>query len=168
MSYGKRFLEAGKIVNTHGIRGEIRIQPYADSPDFLTGFKRLYIGGEPVEVLSARVHKGCVIAALFGVDGIDAAIKLKNKIVFIDRNDAPLEEGRHFIVDLIGLLALDAQSGEELGTITDILSLPANDVYVINGAHEILVPAVPDFVNEINIENGYIKLRLIEGMNNEN
>jgi len=159
-----RFLEAGKIVNTHGIRGEVKIQPWADSPDFVAGLKCLYIDGAPVKVLSAKVHKGCVIAALDGVDDIDGAIRLKNKVVFVDRSQAQLDEGRHFIADLIGLRALDADTGEELGTVADVLSLPANDVYVIRGESERLVPAAPDFVVEINVGHGYIKLRLIEGM----
>ena len=159
-----RFLEAGRIINTHGIRGEVRLQPWADSPEFLAGFEHLYIDGVPTKVLSARVHKGCVIAALEGVYDIDAAIKLKNKTVSIDRDDVSLEEGRHFIIDLIGLLALDADTGMELGTVADVLSLPSNDVYIIKGEKEILVPAVPDFVKEINIEAGFIRLHLIEGM----
>ena len=159
-----RFLEAGKIVNTHGVHGEVKIHPWADSPEYITGFERLYIDGASIKVLSARVHKGCVIAALDGVDDIDGAIGLKNKIVSIDRDDATLDEGRYFIADLIGLRALDAESGEELGTVADVLSLPANNVYVIRGAREILVPAAPDFIDEINVEGGYIRLSLIEGM----
>ena len=158
------FLEAGKIVNTHGISGEVKIQPWADTPGFLTGFDRLYIDGQPVKILSAKVHKGCVIAALDGVADIDAAIKLKNKIVHIDRVEAKIEEGRHFIVDLVGLRAIDAETGVELGTVADVLKLPANDVYVINGAREVMVPAVKEFIVETNIDEGYIKLRLIEGM----
>jgi len=161
---GNRFLEAGVIVNTHGIHGEVRIQPWADSPEFLAGFERLYIDGAPVDLRSARVHKGCVIAALSGVSDIDGAIKLRNKTVSIDRSDAELDDGRHFVADLVGLRALDAGSGEELGTVADVLSLPANDVYVIMGEREILVPAAPGFVDEINIGSGYIKFRLIEGM----
>jgi len=158
------FLEAGKIVNTHGIRGEVKIQPWADSPDFLTGFKRFFIDGKPVKVISAKVHKGCVIAALDGVTEIDGAIRLKNKTVFIRREEAPLEEGRHYIADLVGLRAVDAETGEEIGTVRDVLSLPANNVYVITGAREILVPAVPDFVDGIDFDAGLIRLRLIEGM----
>jgi len=160
----EKLLEAGKIVNTHGIRGELKLQPWADTPDFLASFKRLFIDGAPVEVLSARTHKGCVIAALEGVTDIDTAIRLKNKTVCIARDDVALEEGRHFIVDLIGLRALDAETGEELGIVDEIMPRPANNVYVIKGAREILVPAVPEFVIEINIASGYIKLRLIEGM----
>ena len=157
-------LEAGKIVGTHGLRGEVKLLPWADSPGFLAGFERLFIDGKPVMVLAARVHKGCVIAALDGIDDIDGAIGMKNKIVFIDRADVQLEEGRHFVADLIGLRALDERTGQELGTIADVLSLPSNDVYVIQGEREILVPAVPEFVAKVDIEGGYIELRLIEGM----
>ena len=161
---GNRFLEAGVIVNTHGIRGEVRIQPWADTPDFVAGMRCLYIDGEPVKVLSARVHKGCVIAALDGVGDIDGAIRLKNKVVSIDRDDVRLEDGHNYIADLIGLHALDAETSEELGTVSDVLSLPANNVYIISGKRDILVPAVPDFVKEINVGAGYIRLHLIDGM----
>jgi len=160
----KRFLEAGKIVNTHGMRGEVKLQPWADSPEFLTSFERLYIDGAPVKVLSSRVHKGCVIAALEGVYDIEGAIRLKNKTVSIDRDEVHLEEGRFFVADLTGLRAVDAETGEELGTLSDVMSLPSNNVYVIKGAREILVPAVPDFIKETNLEEGYILISLIEGM----
>ena len=159
-----KLLEAGNIVNTHGVRGEIKIKPWADSPDFLTAFECLYIDGSPIKVLSAKVHKGCVIAALEGVSDFDGAIRLKNKIVYINRDDVSLEDGRHFVADLLGLRALDAATGDEIGTIVDVLSLPAHNVYVIRGEREILIPAVPDFVIEIDTSDRYIKFRLIDGM----
>ena len=160
----RELLDAGKIVNTHGIRGEVKIQPWADSPGFLAGFPCIYIGGEPVTVLSARVHKGCVIAALDGVSDIDGAIRLKNKTVSIRRADVQLEQGRHFVADLIGLRAIDAVNGTELGLVADVLAYPANDVYVIKGEREILIPAVPEFIGEINADEGFISFRMIEGM----
>jgi len=104
-------LEAGKIVNTHGVRGEVRIFPWADSPDFLAGIKRVYIDGLPVEVIAARPHKSFIIAAFDGVTDIDSAIKLKNKIVYIDKADVVLEEGRYFIADIVGLRAINADRG---------------------------------------------------------
>ena len=159
-----KLLEAGIIVNTHGIRGEVRIKPWADSPDFLTCFECIYIDGAPVKVISARVHKTFVVAVLEGVSDIDGAIKLKNKTVFIDRDEVELEEGRHFVADILGLRAIDAETGEEIGAVADVLSLPANNVYVIKGAREILVPVVPDFITETNVDAGYVKIRLIEGM----
>jgi len=161
---GKRFLEAGRIVNTHGVHGEVKLQPWADTPGFLAGFERLYIDGAPVEVVSARVHKNCVIAAFDGVTDVDAALKLKNKVVLIDRDDAAPGEGRYFVADLIGLRAVDAETGSELGTVAEVLSLPANDVYVVKGAREILVPAVPDFVDGVDLPGGLIRLHLIDGM----
>ena len=158
------FLEAGKIVNTFGMRGEVRVQPWADSPDFLTGFEHFYIDEKPLPVLSAKVHKGCVIATLEGVDNIDAAIKLKNKVIKIKKENVKLEEGRYFVTDLIGLRVIDNETGEPLGTLSDVLSLPSNNVYVIKGKREILVPAVKEFIVETSLEEGYIKIRLIEGL----
>jgi len=158
------FIEAGIIANTHGIYGQVKLQPWADSPDFLTGFECYYIDGVPIKVLSTRVHKNNVIASLEGIDDIDTAIKIKNKIIFVKREDVKLEKGRYFVVELIGLCALDAETGEEIGVITDVLSLPSNEVYVIKGAREILVPAVPEFVIETNVEEGYVRICLIEGL----
>ena len=159
----ERYLEAGRIVNTHGLGGEVKIQPWADSPSFLTGFRRCFIDGAPVRILSARVHKGCVIALLEGVSDIDGAIKLKNKTICIDRNDVQLEKGVHFVADLVGLRAIDADTGADLGVIADVLSLPANNVYVVRGDREMLIPAVPEFIIETNCDEGFIKIRLIEG-----
>jgi 16S rRNA processing protein RimM len=159
-----KYLEAGIIVNTHGVRGEVKIQPWADSPSFLVGFEHFYIDGSPVGVVSARVHKNCVIALFSGVSDFNGAIKLKNKRICIDRADAQVESGRRFVADLIGLRAVDAETGAEIGRVTDVLTLPANDVYVIGGHREILVPAVPDFVDEINTDMGFVRIHLREGL----
>ena len=111
MAMKAEFLEAGKIVNTFGMRGEVRVQPWADSPDFLTGFEHFYIDEMPVQVLSAKVHKGCVIATLEGVDDIDSAIRMKNKIIKIKKEHVKLEEGSYFVTDLIGLKVIDNETG---------------------------------------------------------
>ena len=89
-----KYIEAGQIVNTHGIHGEVKIQPWVDSPEFLRKFKTLYIRNAPVKVRSARVHKGSVIASLEGVDDVNAAMALKNQTVYIDRADAQAWDGR--------------------------------------------------------------------------
>lgn len=160
----KQFLEAGKIVNTHGLRGEVKIQPWADSGDFLLPFEYFYIDGAPVKVLGSKVHKNSLIAALEGVDNINGAMALKNKIIFIDRNEAKLPENVSFIQDLEGLSVIDADSGEVLGVLSEVLSLPSNEVFVIQGEREYLVPAVPEFIIETNLGEGYVKIRLIDGM----
>ncbi len=160
----KQYLEAGKIVNTHGVRGEVRIQPWANSPDFLLGFDTLYIDGAPVKITRSRVHKTCVIAALEGVDSIDDAVKLKNKIVYIDRNEAKLSQGEFFIQDIVGMTVVDSASGREIGVLSEVLSLPASDVYVVKGENEHMIPAVPEFIEGIDGGSGVIRVRLIEGM----
>ena len=165
-----KYLEAGIIVNTHGVRGEVRIKPWADSPAFLAGIKTLYIDEKPIKLISSKVHKNFLLASLDGIHDFDDAIKLKNKIVYISREDVVLEEGRYFVADLIGLRAIDAETGKDIGIVSDVMSYPANNVYIIKNASdtentkEILIPAVPDFVKEINIDAGFIKFRLIEGM----
>ena len=159
-----RFLEAGQIVNTHGIQGEVKIVPWCDSPEFLCSFDLLYLDGSPIKVLSAKPHKGNVLARLEGVDDVAAAMRLKGKTVSIDRTGVELPDGRHFIADLIGLEVRDAGSGTVLGTVTDVLTPPAHEVYVVKGEREYLIPAVDEFLIETNVEGGFIRVRLIEGM----
>ena len=159
-----QFLEAGQIVNTHGIQGEVKIVPWCDTPEFLCQFDTLYLDGKPVKVRAARVHKGNVLATLDGVNDVNGAMALKGKTVFIDRTNVVLPEGRHFIADLIGLEVIDADSGEKLGVVADVLTPPAHEVYVVKGEHEYMIPAVDEFLAEANVESGYVKVRLIEGM----
>ncbi|MCI9474452.1 MAG: 16S rRNA processing protein RimM [Flavonifractor sp.] len=161
----QRFLEAGQIVNTHGIRGEVKIVPWCDSPEFLCGFDTLYIDEAPIRLRAARPHKGNVLAALEGVDTVEGAMALKGKTVHIDRADVTLPEGRHFLADLIGLRVVDADSGAELGVLTEVLTPPAHQVYLVKGPQgERLIPAVEEFIVETNVDGGYLRVRLIEGM----
>lgn len=164
MSMQKPYLEAGKVVAVHGVRGAVKIEPWANDAGFLCSFKTLYIDGAAMKVRSASVHKNAVLATFEGIDDMEAATRLKNKTVYIDRGDADLEAGEHFIADLVGLKAVDEESGDELGTIKEILPLSPHYVYVIRGAREILVPAVPEFVRKIDIEGGRILFKLIEGL----
>lgn len=157
------YLECGKIVNTHGIRGEVKIIPWADSPEFLCGLPALYIDDKEVKLRSARVHKGNVIALLEGVDDINDAMLLKEKVVFMSRTDAELPEGSFYIADIIGLKVI-CEDGRELGILKEILSPSLQQVYVVEGDREIMIPAVPEFILETNVEGGYIKVHLIEGM----
>ena len=159
----KEYLDCGQIVNTHGVRGEVRIVPWADSPEFLCQFSTLYIDGAPRRVLSSRVHKGSVIAKLDGVDTVEEAMLLRDKIVQLRRADARLPEGTFFLADVVGLDVVD-EAGRALGTLKEVLSPSVQQVYVVEGEREILIPAVPEFILETNIVGGYIKVRLIEGM----
>lgn len=157
------FLDCGQIVNTHGIHGEVRIVPWADSPEFLLQFSTFYIDGAPQRVLSCRMYKGSVLVRLDGVDTVEGAMALKGKTVQIRRTDAKLPQGAFFLADIIGLDVVD-ESGQKLGTLKEVLSPSVQQVYVVKGDREIMIPAVPQFILETNIEGGYLKVRLIEGM----
>ena len=159
----KQFLEAGEIVSTHGIQGEVKILPWADGPEFLLDFDTYYIKGKPQRVLSSRVHKTCVLAKLEGVETPEQASLLRGQVISIDRSAVSLPEGSVFIADLIGCKALD-ENDQELGTIRDVLTMPANDVYVVKGAKQYMIPAVKEFVREINVAEGYVRVHVIEGM----
>lgn len=159
----QQYLEAGKITNTHGVRGEVRITPWADSAAFLRGFRTFYIDGQPVRVLRSRVHKTQLIAQLEGYDDVNAAMTLKNKVIHIDRADAKLPEGRYFQQDLLGMRVV-SDTGEALGELADVLDLPQGSVFVVRGAREILIPDVPEFLLNIDAERGEITVHLLEGM----
>ena len=159
----KQYLEAGQIVNTHGVRGEVRIQPWADEAAFLTRFRRFYMDGKAVKVLSCRVHKTLCIAALEGIQDVNAAMALKGKVIFIDRDDARLPKGTVFLQDILGAKVV-SEAGEELGVLEDVLPAPAASVLVVKGAREILIPDVPEFVLSKDADNGIVTVRVIDGM----
>ena len=158
----KEFLDAGKIVSTHGVRGEVKILPWADGPEFLLDFDVVYLGGNAYNVQSARVQKTCVLMKLEGIDDVEAAARLREQVVQIRRADAQLDEGAVFIADLIGLPVY--ADGEKIGEVADVLSYPGSDVYVVHGAHEYMIPSVSEFILEKNIDEGFVRVKLIEGM----
>ena len=159
----KQYIEAGRIVNTHGVAGEVKIEVWLDSPQFLKSFKRCFIDRREVRLLSARVHKGFLIVKLEGVEDVNAAMALKGRTVFIDRADARLPKGAFFLQDIIGASVVDEQ-GNEIGKLADVMETPASNVYVVKGEREHLIPAVPEFRLSTDAENGIITVHLIEGM----
>ena len=156
-------IEAGKIINTHGIAGEVKIEVWLDSPAFFKKFKTIYIGGSAVEVTSAREHKGFIIAKLRGTDDINAAMTLKEKTVYISREDAHLPEGGYFIRDMIGADVVD-ELGNSIGKLTETFETPANIIYVVKGESEHLIPAVPEFILAADVKEKKLTVRLIDGM----
>lgn len=163
----KQYLEAGKIVTTHGIKGEIKIMPYTDYPELLCEFDRLFLGKnhEEINVERSRVFKNMVIAKLEGYDTPEAAEKLRNKILYMHRDDLELDEDTYFIQDLIGIEVYDADSGFVYGKITDVMQTGANDVYVIQGNdREYLIPAIPEVVITTDIDENTMTIRPLEGL----
>ena len=164
----KLYLECGKIINTHGIKGTVKAESWCDSPYILAELERVYTeeNGRPKEykVIDASVFKQFVLLDLDGVVGMDAAIAMKNKILYASRDDIELEDGDFFIADLIGLPVIDADSGEKYGEITDVINTGASDIYVIKTeSGEAMMPAVDEFVKKIDLDTG-IYVKPIEGM----
>ena len=163
----QQYLEVGKVTNVHGLNGEVKVQPWADSPEFLCQFKTLYVDQShfPIQVERARVHKNMVIMKFEGLTDVPGAMSMRNAILHIDRADVNLPEGAFFLADIYGLEVRDAESGAVLGKIDDILTPPANNVYVVRGGErDLMIPAVPQFIAETNVEDGYIRVNLMEGL----
>lgn len=164
----ERFLECGRIVTTHGIKGEVKVEPWCDTPDFLLDFRTLYLGREkrPTEVQQARVQKNMVLLKLAGVDDIDAAVTLRGSILYIDRNDVTLADGEHFVQDMLGLQVFDADSGRRYGELVKVSPTGANDVYHIqfDDGKERLIPAIPQVVISIDDQGGRMEIRPLPGL----
>jgi len=164
-----KYLEAGKIVNTHGVRGEIMIQSWCDDVETLCSLEYLYkknaLGTyEALHILRASHHKGMALVKIEGLDDLDSAIKLKNTTVYADRDDFELDEGDHFIADILGLDVIDVDTGEKYGVLKSVTHNGANGVYEIDtGRGSSYIPVVDEFVINIDEEKG-IFIRPIEGM----
>ena len=162
------YLECGKIINTHGFRGTVKLESWCDVPEVLASLKRLFFvsGGAYTQrkVLHASVFKQFVLADLEGVESEDAANALRNVVVYAAREDLPLEEGDYFIADLLGLPVRHADTREVLGELVDIKQQGAADLYIVKtSTGEHMVPCVPQFVTEIDPEDA-VYIRPIPGL----
>ncbi len=165
----KQYLTAGKVVTTHGIRGEVKVYPYCDSAEMFLSFETLFfdaLGKNSIKVERARAHGNMVILKFEDVDTVEDARKFIEKLLYFDRNDVVLEEGAHFIDDLIGSTVKDAETGTVYGILADVTSNGAHDVYHIKMSSGDLrmMPAVEAFVRSVDPETKAILVCPIPGM----
>ncbi len=164
----KEYLEAGKIVGVHGLKGEVKIDPWCDSPEFLSRFKRLFDKNDnELKIEKARVQKNIVIVKFKGTDTPEEAETLRGTVVYIYRKDVKLPQGVYFVQDIIGLEAVDCESGQVYGRVTDVFQTGANDVYQISkDGKDHLIPKIPEVVPEIDLDGGrvYINTKIIGGL----
>ena len=155
-----QFLEAGQIVTTHGVRGEMKVLPWADGPDFLLDFNRVRIDGKEYKVESCRIQKSCNLLKLAGVDTMEAAQALHGKTLEIYREDT--DPDVIFAAELIGMdvFCEDVQ----IGSIVNVLDYPGNKVYVVKDEKEYMIPAVKAFILSTDMETNRMQVKLIEGM----
>ena len=158
-------VKIGRIVNAHGIRGEVRIQPYRQDLQFLTRFKTFYIKGEPVKPTACHVHKSLVLMKLPGVDDMNTALTYKDTDIYLRRDDPRIPREMVFDEELLDMEVIRDDTGEKLGVITEVTEYPAHDVYTVRGARDILIPAVPDvFIKSVDLEANRMVVHILEGM----
>lgn len=162
------YIECAKIINTHGVKGGLKLDSWCNTPEDLAALKRLFLkekdGYKELRVRRASVFKRFVIAELAGVEDMDAALALKNCILYASRDDFELEEGEYFISDLVGLPVIDADSGKVYGTLLETVNRGASDIYVVKtDSGERMMPAVDEFIDRVDLEKG-IFVRPISGM----
>lgn len=167
----KQYLEIGKINNTHGIKGELKMQLWCDDIAYLKQFKVLYLddkGEKPIQVLSVRQQKNIAIIKLDGIDSIEKAELIKGKVLYGNRDDAQIDEDANYIADIIGCYVVDIDTDEEYGKVVDVLNYGSCDIYDTEswGKHT-LIPATPDIVKEINTEYQVIRIKRMKGLFDE-
>ncbi len=164
----KQYLETGKIVGTHGVKGMVRIQPWSDSGDFLAQFKTLYLdtaGQTALKAERVQPHGTVVLVKFQGIDSIESAEALRGKVLYIDRNDVPLPEDRYFVSDLLDCMVYAADGVTVLGTLSEVSETGANDVWHIRrGEREYLVPAVEEVIVSVDVDAGKIVLNPMKGI----
>ncbi len=164
-----KYLELGKIVSTHGVRGELRVQYWCDYPEYFQNFDTVYLakdGNQPYKVISSRPHGNIVLLTLEGVDTIDEANKLRGKTIYVSRKDAPLENGRYFIAELIGCRVVDSDNPDKIyGVITEVTNSGASDIWhVKSDSNTYLFPSVPEFVKSVDVEKEIALVKPIPGI----
>ena len=158
-----QYVEAGEIVSTHGVRGEVKVLPWLDCPDMLCEFDRCRIEGKEYKIEQCRIQKTCNLVKLSGVDTMEAAQAMRGKTVELYRDD--IDDEVIFAAELIGVEVFC--QGEAIGKIVDVLDYPGNSVYVVKGKHEYMIPAVSAFILETNMAENTMQVKLIEGMRSD-
>lgn len=157
------FIKAGEIVTTHGVRGEVKVLPWLDSPEDLCDFDRCRIDGKEYEIVSCRVQKTCNLVKLSGVDTMEDAQAMRGKVLELYRED--IDDEVIFADELIGVQVLC--DGAELGKIVDVLDYPGNSVYVVKGQHSYMIPAVKQFILSTDLDANVMQVQIIEGMRSD-
>lgn len=165
----KKYLEIGQIVSTHGIKGEMRFNPWCDKPEFVKKFKTLYFdknGEKSIKVISARPHGNMVILMLQDINTVEKAQALKNTVLYMKRADAHLPKGTWFVQELFDCTVIDDNNGKVLGTIVDVSETGANDVWHIKTpkGDEVLIPAIKQVIVNVDVEKGEILINPIKGL----
>ena len=155
-----QYIEAGEIVTTHGVRGEVKVLCWLDDPEMLCEFDRCRIAGKEYEMEQVRVQKTCNLVKLKGIDTMEAAQAMRGKTMELYRED--IDDEVIFAAELVGVEVF--AEGKSIGKIKEVLDYPGNSVYVVKGEFEYMIPAVKHFILSTDMEKNEMQVRLIEGM----
>jgi len=158
-----QYIEAGEIVTTHGVRGEVKVLTWLDDPEMLCEFDRCRIAGKEYEMEQVRVQKTCNLVKLKGIDTMEAAQAMRGKIMELYRED--IDDEVIFAAELIGMEVY--ADGKNIGKIKEVLDYPGNSVYVVKGEYEYMIPAVKHFILSTDMEKNEMQVKLIEGMRSD-
>ena len=158
-----QFVEAGEIVTTHGVRGEVKVLCWLDDPEMLCEFDRCRIDGKEYTMEQVRVQKTCNLVKLQGVDTMEAAQAMRGKTVTLYRED--IDDEVIFAAELIGMEVF--AEGKSIGKIKEVLDYPGNSVYVVRGEFEYMIPAVKQFILDTDMDSNKMQVKLIEGMRSD-
>ena len=154
------YIEAGEIVTTHGVRGEVKVLSWLDSPEMLCKFDRCRISGREYVMDTVRVQKTCNLVKLRGVDTMEDALKLRGKTMELYRED--ISDELIFAAELVDVEVF--ADGASIGRIKEVLDYPGNSVYVVQGEREYLIPAVKEFILSTDLEKNQMQVKLLKGM----
>ena len=158
-----QYIEAGEIVTTHGVRGEVKVLCWLDDPQMLCEFDRCRIDGKEVEIEQCRVQKTCNLVKLAGIDTMEAAQLMRGKTILLYRED--IDDEVIFAAELLGMEVFC--EGKKIGKIKDVLDYPGNSVYVVKGDYEYMIPAVKEFILSTDMQKNEMQVRIIEGMRSD-
>ena len=160
-------ISIGKITSAVGLKGEVKVYNYSDSADIYRSTEAIYAGDELRKIQGVRTQKNMVILKLEGIDDRNAAEKARGSELFITEADLPeLPEGQFYVRDLIGMTVIDAENGNEIGVVRDVIQNTAQDIFDVKTSEgkQVLIPKVPEFIIDIDAEMRTIKVKLIEGL----
>ena len=157
--------EVGKIVNTFGIKGEVKVNLYTEDINNFKNNSKVYVNDKEMQVENSRLQKNMLILKLKGIDNMNDAEDLRGSIIKVDRSKNDLPEGTYYIADLIGL-DVYTEDGNLFGKVTDIYNTGANDIYTVKtqDGKEVLLPAIKDVIKQVDIQNGKIIVHILKGL----
>ena len=165
-----KYLEIGQIVNTFGIKGMVKVKPFTDNIERFSNLEKIYIknksGQTEYKIQEVKYHKNMLLVKFEGIENPEQADLLRNSYLIVDREtEEPLEAGRYYIVDMIGLDVF-TDDNEYLGKLEDIYNTGSNDIYVVKNelGKQVLLPAIEDVIKNIDMDNKKVIVHLIPGL----